>query len=129
MRKKIFSILGTILVLLFLFGVICVLFFVISMNKYLEEVPVIEPKQNVTMYQGDILYLEDMFTVEKAEKILLSTDNPESVRILEDGTGIESIGETGTVFIHLSATGSNSETRDSQVSVEIKEKEISNYED
>ncbi len=122
MRKKVFKVLGIVLAMIFIFGIICVIFFVVSMNNYLKEVPVIEPKKNVSMYQGDILNLEDMFDIENAEKIQLSTDNPELVSILEDGRGVKATGGTGNAVIHVSATGSNSETRSSYVSVEIKEK-------
>ncbi len=90
-----------------------------GVQKYLDEVPVITPKANVTVQTGSIVTADDLAVIER-EVIRKGVYCVTETDLAQEKDHMLYIGDKeGELTVSVSATGVNHESREAQVTIRI----------
>lgn len=122
MKKRKFTVAIVLAVLIPVIGIFAIGAYGVS--SYLNKVPTLTPKENVTIKTDSSISIEGLCDIEKdAEKRIISAvwadGTSEGAEISEDGQSLRTGDKTGTLTVSIGATGENHESRSAEVIVTV----------
>ncbi|MBR4345388.1 MAG: hypothetical protein IKP75_00400 [Oscillospiraceae bacterium] len=112
----------TVLIILAVLMAVGAAVIIYGVTDYMNRVPVITPYENITVNTGETLTIDRLAKVEKAVQMSIyqtSEGLPGDAAIAPDNLSIYVGEEPCTIKVYVSATGSNSESREEAVVITV----------
>lgn len=122
MKIKKFTIIIVSAVLIPLAGIL--LIGIYGIHSYISKTPVLTPAENVSIKADSSIDITRLCSIAKASSARISYAKSvegsfELISISEDGQSLTTKGGTGKILVTVSATGSNAESREAEITITV----------